>query len=434
MERLIGVVNATAYPGGLGGPATFPGSILGPLWATVLTPSFLGTAFAVYAVACSSIRFRAEKRMRKKFPMYTDRQSLASMSNNDAQQIVEHIMTYEFPFVYKTSLQFAIVKTYAFETMSRLMVATKSFSDPRTAPKRYEDTTVLFAEFTLNAPTSERCIKAISRINYLHSQYKKSGKISNDDFLYTLSVCVSEPISWIDRYEWRKLNDMEKNAIGTFWKGIGDSMEIEYKGYLSKDSWKDGIEFAEDITAWAKGYEERAMKPAKSNRALCQPLMDMLLYLAPGFLKPFAEEAATALMEKRMREAFLYPEPRPVVTAIAHAGLWARKMFLRYLALPRIAPKIYLSTPDPKTGRINHYDYLVEPLYQEPTFWNRWGPMALFTRLMGGYVPGDTKFLPQGYLFEEVGPEAQFGKGKDAMQNWHDKMKAERPSGCPFAL
>ncbi len=61
---------------------------------------------------------------------------MASMTNDDAQRILQYIMTYEFPFVYKTSLQFAILKTYAFETMSRLMAATKTFSNPATAPKR----------------------------------------------------------------------------------------------------------------------------------------------------------------------------------------------------------------------------------------------------------------------------------------------------------
>lgn len=142
-------------------------------------------------------------------------------------------------------------------------------------------------------------------MNYLHSAYKKAGKISNADFLYTLSVCVTEPIRFIGLYEWRKLNDMEINAIGTFWKSIGDAMEIDYAGYLSRDSWKDGIEFAEDITAWAKKYEIETMKPAASNRALAGPLMEMLVYHMPGFVQPFATQVATALMGERLREAFL---------------------------------------------------------------------------------------------------------------------------------
>lgn len=142
-------------------------------------------------------------------------------------------------------------------------------------------------------------------MNFLHSQYTKAGKISNADFLYTLSVCVTEPIRFMNLYEWRPLNDMEVNAIGCFWKSLGDAMQIEYKGYLSQDSWKDGIEFAEDITKWAKQYEVEAMKPAKSNALPAHALADLLIYHVPTALKPFAIQVLTALMGDRVREAFL---------------------------------------------------------------------------------------------------------------------------------
>lgn len=141
-------------------------------------------------------------------------------------------------------------------------------------------------------------------MNTLHDKYKKAGKISNADFLYTLAVCVTEPIKFINSYEWRRLNDMEVNAIGCFWKSLGDAMGIEYRGYLSQDIWKDGIEFVEDITAWAKRYEVEAMKPAKSNIALASALMDMLLYHVPSFARPFTQEVVTVLMGERVRDAF----------------------------------------------------------------------------------------------------------------------------------
>ena len=142
-------------------------------------------------------------------------------------------------------------------------------------------------------------------MNFLHSQYKKAGKISNADFLYTLSVCVTEPIRFINLYEWRPLNHMEINAIGCFWKSLGDAMQIEYKGYLSRDTWKDGIEFVEDITSWAKGYEVEAMKPAKTNTLPAYALADMLIYYVPSPLKPFAIGVLTALMGDRVRDAFM---------------------------------------------------------------------------------------------------------------------------------
>jgi hypothetical protein len=142
-------------------------------------------------------------------------------------------------------------------------------------------------------------------MNFLHSTYKKAGQISNADFLYTLSVVVTESIRFINLFEWRPLNDMEVCAIGTFWKSIGDAMEIEYKGYLAKDSWRDGIEFYHDIKAWAKSYEMEAMKPAPTNRPVADALTDMLIYPAPAFAKPFALQVLTVMMGDRVRDAFL---------------------------------------------------------------------------------------------------------------------------------
>lgn len=50
--------------------------------------------------------------------------------------------------------------------------------------------------FSSHNPTDERVLKAIARMNYLHSRYQKAGKISNEDLLYTLSVFITEPVEY----------------------------------------------------------------------------------------------------------------------------------------------------------------------------------------------------------------------------------------------
>jgi hypothetical protein len=50
-------------------------------------------------------------------------------------------------------------------------------------------------------------------MNYLHGMYQKSGKISNDDMLYTMSLFVIEVDRWIKNYEWRSLTEMELCAL-----------------------------------------------------------------------------------------------------------------------------------------------------------------------------------------------------------------------------
>ncbi|KAB5578136.1 hypothetical protein GE09DRAFT_1088621 [Coniochaeta sp. 2T2.1] len=414
---------------------TSPLAIFSTLSLNTLTswPS-IATIFILYVALCASLRFRHEKALLRRYK-YTGRKSLANMSNDDASEILKTIITYEFPKLYHASLQFAIFKTYGFETMSKLIVATKSFSDPKTAPKRYEDTVILFGQFQLNPPTSDFCLKSIARMNTLHDKYKKAGRISNADFLYTLSVCVTEPIKFINSYEWRRLNELETNAIGCFWKSLGDAMDIQYEGYLSKTEWKDGIEFVEDITAWAKGYELEAMKPAATNVPPAQALMDMLLYHVPGFARGFVEEIVTVLMGDRVRDAFYYPEPSILAAWTAYTALLVRRFVLRYLWLPRLSSIKFFTDPDPKTGRIQHLDYLVQPYYSAPTFWTRWGPEGLLTRLLGGNLPGSggDKLMPQGFLFEDIGPMATMGKGKGEMEEWEERLRRERPSGCPFS-
>ncbi len=158
-------------------------------------------------------------------------------------------------------------------------------------------------------------------MNYLHSSFKAAGKISNEDFLYTLSVCVTEVIRFTKLYEWRPLNDMEVCALGTFWKSIGDAMQIEYRGFLSKTEWVDGIDFAEDLTSWGKAYETAAMKPAISNTKPALQLVDMLLHICPTTLKSFAIEGLTVLMGDRMREAFMCAPTASDSLRLPHMGV-----------------------------------------------------------------------------------------------------------------
>jgi hypothetical protein len=116
-----------------------------------------------------------------------------------------------------------------------------------------------------------------------------------------------------------------------------------------------------------------------------------------------------------------------------------RKVILRYFAFPRpqFLRKKYIPTaPDRKTGRYNSVEYLSYPWYVKPTFNRRWGPRALVTRLFGRRLPGDdgNKYAPEGYAFDDVGPDALRGKGVEEMRVTEARLSAARRGGCPFAL
>ncbi|KAH8696283.1 hypothetical protein BGW36DRAFT_298599 [Talaromyces proteolyticus] len=389
----------------------------------------------LYSVLCYCFRHQ-RIRSKVKTSGYTTRESMSKMTSAEAQEIVRSWGEYEFPTISRASLQFALFKTYGIPTISNLLSETRMFSTPVNASKRYEDTAVLIGELIYHGPSEERAREAIARMNYLHSFYIKAGKISNEDLLYTLSLFITEPITWINRYEWRQLTEMEICASGTFWKGIGDAMEIRYAGYLKNDTWKDGIEFYEDIRDWARQYESTHLVPASTNKKTADELTPLLLHYIPSPLVPFMRQCVGVLMGEHLRYAMMSEEPSLLAHAITYLILDLRRIFLLNLCLPRIFPVSEFSEKDSKTGRYHHNTYLAHPYYVEATFWNRWGPAAWFTWILGGVLPGGKngeKYMPGGYLFHEVGPNQKKGKGQEEMNAWKTKISDSRPSTCPFS-
>lgn len=120
---------------------------------------------------------------------------------------------------------------------------------------------------------------------------------------------MTEPVRWVERYEWRTVNPMEICAIGTFWKGIADDMAIDYQRILeggkSGKGWKDGIEFWEDVAQWARGYEEKCMVPAVSNQRVGDETANLLLNMVPMKMRPVAKKTITVLMEPRLRRSMM---------------------------------------------------------------------------------------------------------------------------------
>ena len=170
--------------------------------------------------------------------------------------------------------------------------------------KRAADTGVLLLEFGLNKPTSQRAIEAISRMNYLHSLYRKTGKITDDDLLYTLAIFALEPSRWINRYEWRTLTALEMCACGTFWKSMGDAMEIPYTKLASSSrGWDNGLEWLHELEAWSDKYEETHMVAADTNKQLTDAQLDAMLPKWPLRLHRISIQVVTVLLGERLRQS-----------------------------------------------------------------------------------------------------------------------------------
>lgn len=81
-------------------------------------------------------------------------------------------------------------------------------------------------------------------------------------------------------------------------------MGISYHS-LARQEWASGLEFYEDIKAWAEKYEQSDMVPAVSNKKICDELVPLLLHWIPGFAQPFAREVIGTMMGPHLREAMV---------------------------------------------------------------------------------------------------------------------------------
>lgn len=161
-------------------------------------------------------------------------------------------------------------------------------------------------EFVGQAPSAARGQAAIVRTRYLHSGYRSSGTILDDDMLYTLGLFAVQPVRFIQKYEWRDLTDVEKCAIGTFWKSVGDGLEVSYDKLPSgKTGFRDGLQWLEEIMAWSDAYEEKCMVPDAKNREVADQTAAVLVYLVPKPFQHIGLKFVSFMMDDRLRKAML---------------------------------------------------------------------------------------------------------------------------------
>lgn len=163
-------------------------------------------------------------------------------------------------------------------------------------------------------PTSERARTAIARTKFLHKGYRASGKILEDDMLYTLSLFATEPIRFVQRYEWRGMTEMERCAVGTYWKSLGDALSISYHTLPSGlTGFRDGIHWLEEISSWSYHYEVQHMKPHARNKEIADKTIEVLVYNLPGFMKPLGFHFVSFLMDDRLRSAMMYVQVETLI-------------------------------------------------------------------------------------------------------------------------
>ncbi|KAG0286649.1 hypothetical protein BGZ96_009281 [Linnemannia gamsii] len=333
------------------------------------------------------LRYRRINSLLRKYPDPT----LPLRDLNVAREVFTATSAHEFPYVNVMSLEFALFKTYAIPSISKILAATKQFAAE--CPKRVDDTGLILCEMTEvckrqsyrrltedkedleeDLMDAKRERVAVEKLNFIHGHYP----IRQEDYLYTLSLFVLEPVQWINRLEWRQVTDLEKNALLAVWIVNGQKMNIENipRTY-------------EELARWSENYERENMVYAPSNVAIAQATTGFLLSKAPKFLHPLGRHIVSALLSDRLRTAFAIPEPPRGLTSFILGFFKLRSLFVHYFLLPKKYPDFRSAVRANKEGKF------------VPRF-NKYAPV-----------------YPDGYHIEDLGPSKFLGKCPVSLKDIH---------------
>lgn len=246
----------------------------------------------------------------------------------DHERIVRLDACYEFPWDTARSLELALFRTFAVPSIGELLDSTGEFTQ-RTR-KRYDDTDLLLSSFAEAGYDSEEGRRAIRRMNRIHGRFA----IANDDLLYVLSTFVFEPVRWNERFGWRPLVEVERQATFRFWREVGRRMAI-----------RDVPETYEAFERFNVDFERERFAFSEGGRRVADATLRMFARGVPG-----ARRALCAVLDEPLLTALRLERPTRAERRIAAAALRARSAVVRRLP-PRRRPRIRTALRRPSYPR-----------------------------------------------------------------------------------
>ncbi|MGJ3238131.1 MAG: oxygenase MpaB family protein [Anaerolineae bacterium] len=250
----------------------------------------------------------------------------------DCQEITFLVGAYEYPWLIKKSLEFALFRTYAVPHTSRVLVASGQFE--RHGQKRYDDTTLMLAGLTEKGYDSDYGQTVIATMNALHGRWN----LRNEDMLYVLSTFIFEPIRWHEKYGWRMPTEHEKKANFHFWREVGIRMNI-----------KDIPETLAEYEAFNITHEQHYFRYDDANRAIGDATVNLFVSWYPALIRPLVREVILSFMDDPLLNAMAFKKPHSSIRMMTHYGLKAVAFVMRFLP-PRKEPFLYTAVPTPTYG------------------------------------------------------------------------------------
>jgi hypothetical protein len=236
----------------------------------------------------------------------------------DCQEIVYLLSCYEFPWDTTRSLEFALFRVFGITRTSALLVETGAFV--QRTQKRYDDTVLILSEIMEQGYDSPRGHAALVRMNKQHGRFK----IPNEEFLYTLTTFIYEPVRWNDRYGYRKLSEHEKMASFHFWREVGKRMGI-----------RDIPESYALFEQFNIDHEKAHFGYAKDNELVAIATRNLMIsWFLPSWLRGLGAPFVHALIDAPLLKAVGMPAAPGWLQAMVKSSLKLRGRLIRFL-LPR---------------------------------------------------------------------------------------------------
>ncbi|KAL4943410.1 hypothetical protein BDV06DRAFT_221248 [Aspergillus oleicola] len=124
-----------------------------------------------------------------------------SMPLATAHEILLTLLTISFPVSFALSGQIALLTSYSIASGTKLLVSTRRLSTKKGIGKRVEDTAIIFSKILTSGVDSQRGLKTLAKLNWIHRQY--GTRITNEEMIHTLALNVLGPLQWIERFEAR---------------------------------------------------------------------------------------------------------------------------------------------------------------------------------------------------------------------------------------
>lgn len=241
----------------------------------------------------------------------------------DHCEICRQLSGYEFPWDMTRALEIALFRTFCVPSIATLLDRTAEFHHH--GQKRYDDTGIMISlilQWGYDTPQGQ---EIIGRMNQIHGHFP----ISNADFLYVLSTFIYEPVRWLERFGWRPLTQIEKEAIYYFWRAVGEQMQIN-----------DIPPNYADFEQYNLNYEQQYYRYDPANQKVGASTVNLFLSWFPQPFRPMIQPFVYAIMDDGMLRAFGFPQPQPWHRQLVTLALRSRSQLLRHLP-PRRHPHFY---------------------------------------------------------------------------------------------